>query len=505
MTNKSIFDLSSDEAKDFLLKNESYFNADLPLYFDFSPLLHEIAIALANKKIADICIKKANGSGKSKLSYPSSCEDVNHTILTNKDGKYSWRPLQLIHPVLYVDLVREITTEANWEKLKGLLIRYSSNQKICCLSHPVVSLSKNKDKAEQVTNWWKNIELKSIELALDFSCFYETDISDCYGSIYTHSLAWAVEGKAYAKANQTQTNLGNFIDRAIQSMQFGQTNGIPQGSVLMDLIAEILLAYIDSELSKKLTDNNIEDYKILRYRDDYRIFVNSSEVGEQILKLVMETLASFGLHLNATKTSGSANVVISSIKEDKLAWMKLPSNQSALIKQALLIKAHSDNFLNSGSVATALSEFYQRIEKLAEIQNESLAVVSVIVDIAFKNPKTYPVCFAIVSKFLSLLEANDRSVLLNRIHDKFLKTPNIGYMEIWLQRISKEDNTILFDERLCKLAKGENIPIWNSDWLEDAKLNAILFSAKIINQQQFSERPSVIDSSEFALFMRNKY
>lgn len=315
-------------------------------------------------------------------------------------------------PVLYVDLVREITTEANWERLKVLLNSYAGNEKICCLSHPVISLSKNRDKAEQVANWCQNIELKSIELALDFSYFYETDISDCYGSIYTHSLAWAVEGKAYAKAHQQEANLGNFIDRAIQSMQFGQTNGIPQGSVLMDLIAEILLAYIDSELSSSLIANNIDDYKILRYRDDYRIFVNSSEVGEKILKLLMEILASFGLRLNSTKTSGSENIVISAVKADKLAWLKLPSNKNSLIKQALLIKAHADNFPNSGSVTTALAKFYQRVKKLVKIQSDSLAVVSAIVDIGLKNPKTYPACFAIVSKFPSLLEAYERTVLV---------------------------------------------------------------------------------------------
>lgn len=503
MTSKSIFSLSFNEAKDFLLKSKSYFNADLPPYFDFATLLSQVETALSTKKIADICIKQANSTGKLKPIYPSSFESVNHTILTNKDGKYSWRPLQLIHPVLYVDLVREITTEANWERLKGLLSNYASNEKICCLSHPAVSLSKNKDKAEQVTNWWQHIELKSIELALDFSYFYETDISDCYGSIYTHSLAWAVEGKAYAKVNQQEANLGNFIDRAIQGMQFGQTNGIPQGSVLMDLIAEILLAYIDSELSSSLTANHIADYKILRYRDDYRIFVNSSEVGEKILKLLMEILASFGLRLNSTKTSGSANIVISSIKDDKLAWLNLPSNRSSLIKQALLIKTHSDNFPNSGSVTTALAKFHQRVKNLVQIQNDSLAVVSAIVDIGFKNPKTYPACFAIVSKFLSLLEVDERSALIARIKNKFSKTPNIGYMEIWLQRATKEDGAILFNEPLCNIVKGNNIAIWNSDWLEDAALKNILATTSIVNQQQFTQIQPVIESSEFNLFVQS--
>lgn len=58
-------------------------------------------------------------------------------------------------------------------------------------------------------------------------------------------------------------------------MSFGQTNGIPQGSNLMDFIAELVLGYSDLQLSKKLIMTTISNYKILRYRDDYRIFTNS--------------------------------------------------------------------------------------------------------------------------------------------------------------------------------------------------------------------------------------
>lgn len=35
-------------------------------------------------------------------------------------------------------------------------------------------------------------------------------------------------------------------------MQHNQTNGIPQGSVLMDFVAEIVLGYVDLRLSKEL-------------------------------------------------------------------------------------------------------------------------------------------------------------------------------------------------------------------------------------------------------------
>ena len=68
----------------------------------------------------------------------------------------------------------------------------------------------------------------------------------------------------------------------MQGMQYGQTNGIPQGSVLFDFIAEMVLGYADSQVSEVLASNDITDYKILRYRDDYRIFCNRKDELEKI-------------------------------------------------------------------------------------------------------------------------------------------------------------------------------------------------------------------------------
>ena len=59
--------------------------------------------------------------------------------------------------------------------------------------------------------------------------------------------------KETAKKDRNKKELiGNSIDRNIQSMQYGQTNGIPQGSTLMDFIAEMVLGYIDLELSEAI-------------------------------------------------------------------------------------------------------------------------------------------------------------------------------------------------------------------------------------------------------------
>ncbi len=76
--------------------------------------------------------------------------------------------------------------------------------------------------------------------------------------------------------------LGNIVDNSIMNMRNGQTNGIPQGSVLMDFIAEMVLGYADTELTSKIRELEPElNYQVLRYRDDYRIFVTQQQHGEE--------------------------------------------------------------------------------------------------------------------------------------------------------------------------------------------------------------------------------
>jgi hypothetical protein len=36
------------------------------------------------------------------------------------------------------------------------------------------------------------VEQKSIELGLEYDYIFHTDIVDCYGAIYTHSISWAI-------------------------------------------------------------------------------------------------------------------------------------------------------------------------------------------------------------------------------------------------------------------------------------------------------------------------
>ncbi|EAW4440283.1 RNA-directed DNA polymerase, partial [Salmonella enterica] len=471
---QSILDLNNIEAKKHFLKMESYFNSDLPAYFDFNILLDKIAYELGENSI--------NGIMRSDKKV-FECDEVNYTLLLNKDGKLSWRPLQLIHPVLYVNLVNIITKKENWEKITSRFIKFRSNNRIECLSIPVIG-NDEKDKAAQVSEWWQKVELRSIELALNYEYLYDTDITDCYGSIYTHSLAWAIETREVAKEKKRDKNLlGNIIDSAIQNMQCGQTNGIPQGSVLMDFIAEILLGYIDEILTEQLNTAHIVNYKILRYRDDYRIFVNNPDEGEKILKILSEVLCVYGLKLGSAKTKYYNDVILASIKNDKLKWITEKNSHKYLLKHAFIIKNHAESHPNSGSLSVALKEFNERVKKISELDISSKPIISIIMDVAYRNPKLYPVSFAILSKFLTLLkEDKERLQLLKLIFDKFKKLPNISYFELWFQRaIGSDMQHFKFNGELSQIVVGENPQIWNSEWIASSKILRIISDTPVVN------------------------
>ena len=101
-------------------------------------------------------------------------------------------------------------------------------------------------------------------------------------------------------------------------MRYGQTNGIPQGSVLMDFIAQMVLEYIDKLLEEKIS-KKVKEYTILRYRDDYRIFVNNYKDGELILKNLTEILIDFSFKLNSSKTNFA--IIMEVDGEEKLYFM----------------------------------------------------------------------------------------------------------------------------------------------------------------------------------------
>jgi RNA-directed DNA polymerase len=477
---KTVLNLNSEEARLFFLKEESYCGFELPEYYRFQKVINSL-----NSELTGKILKECTTGTK-----PKDVEGVNYTFLNNKDGKYAWRPFQLIHPAMYVFLVHELTNESNWNLIQERFKKFSHNNKIECHSLPVSEENEKSDKQNQIYEWWQKVEQRSLALALDFNHLLHLDISDCYSSIYTHSIPWAIHTKEDAKKPENRDNstlIGVSVDKHIQAMSFGQTNGIPQGSVLMDFIAEIVLGYGDLLISEKLNEINISDYKIVRYRDDYRIFTNSPTTSSEIAKVLSEILSKLNFKINPAKTYSTDDVILGSLKPDKVHWIYNKRKTNNIQQWLIQLSALGKEFPNSGSLYKETKLFLDWLrykdesEEGLEIQNAEI-LISILVNLAFNNPRLFALVSASLSFIISKIDSAElQKELIEKIRLKFRQLPNTSYLNIWLQRLTlKIDPGFNYSGILCEKIVDRDKELWNSDWLNQ-KFKKLIEGTEIID------------------------
>lgn len=495
---KKLVELSHEEAGKHFLKGSSYFNADMPGYISFEPILTDVAAVLNGGNYA--AFKSAN---------PNDFSGVNYNFIANKDGKFDWRPLELIHPAIYISLVNVICDPNNWTNIKKRLSGFEGGAVDCC-SAPVMSLDNQTDTATQIRSWWQSVEQRSLNYSLEFSHVLHTDVTDCYGSLYTHSISWAIHGLEEAKKNKGDNSLlGNKIDTLIQASRYGQTNGISQGSVLMDFVAEIILGYIDEQINSALVKPN--DFRILRYRDDYRIFANSDDRVEEILKVISDKLRLVGMRLGVSKTVLNRNVVEGSIKLDKLASFDLQdlgdTNAKTIQKQLLRLHSFGLRFPNSGALRRLVSEFHTKISTQTERPDDLEVQVAIATDIGFVSPTTFPAVAGILSHLISLASTEEKPQLWMKVYKKMARVPYNGYLELWLQRVTQPKSIgIQFasNEPLCKIVNGETPDLWENGWIASNDLKSALRVSKIV-VGSVHDAEEVVQPKEIELFKQNAW
>ena len=146
------------------------------------------------------------------------------------------------------------------------------------------------------------------------------DISNCFPSIYSHSLPWAIRGTSWSKVHQCTSqkkskNKGlhckkyndacpnekgelwcNDLDEAVRNSKSGETNGLLIGPHTSNIISEIVLTNVDGFLEVSGFNN------FVRHIDDYEYFASSEEDAKLFLRQLDIELKKFELSLNAKKT-----------------------------------------------------------------------------------------------------------------------------------------------------------------------------------------------------------
>ena len=396
---KTIFDLSADEALDFLMQNDRYVTTEMPEYLNFDPVL-----AFAREHIADTSIDKCL-----KDINPENMSDANYDIMLNKDGRYAVRVLSLSNPFLYYLLAREICTPEHWAAILDDFKVFGSAPHIQAVGIPVIPADKeNFHKATTILNWWSRFEQMAVKLSLDYRYMFVTDITNCYGTIELQTVEKALSRKGTASEVDVKTD----IVRILTMLRQGRNIGLPQGSTLYDIVAEIVLGYADMLLREALERDGItKGYEILRYRDDYKIFANDKDLLERISYKLQHVLGGLNLRLNSAKTRISDSIITDSIKPDKLAYIyntpiynnKKQCDFDGIQKQLLFILQFGRQYPNCGQMRMLLSKLSSWIEEYIEnVAKNRPKVISL-------EPKTPEEKKEIEELFASLRKSNDNS------------------------------------------------------------------------------------------------
>lgn len=507
---KKIHQLSSNAALSYFLQHDSYTTLELPSYIDFSTLLENINVALDEESIF------YSPEPKSLMG-----KDINYQVLVSKDGLYSWRRVTLINPLYYVYFCRLITKQVNWRKIRDKFKEFEQNELFLCSSIPAIKKNTS-NVAASVLNWWEEFEQKSLSLALEYEYMFSTDISNFYPSIYTHSFEWVFISKEEAKKKTKNDNPGRLIDTNIQMMMNNQTNGIPLGSTLMDTFAELILGQIDLELRKETDKLDITDYKVVRYRDDYRIFSNSKDDLDRISKSLVSVLGVYGLDLNSKKTELHEDIIYHSLKSAKKDYIK-EGKFNSLQKMLYAIYLFSLQHQNSKITVRYLNDFLRRLFKMKTVINSGHqleAMLGIISSIMAKNPTTFPVGTAIFVKILGFLYKNDepKSIKLEQLRYKLGKQPNTEMLDIWFQRVQGKIHKEWegsYKTALClrihdELKQKKTFSInglWDLDWIPGTEKNqnksrilSLMKKTQIVDIEIFKKMDSVISPNEVNLF-----
>lgn len=475
-----------DRVRELLLQSNLYSTVELPGYFSFDTALSHSFDAADNSYVRlglEKTIKLIKRARKSS--------DCNYDIVHNKDGRFAWRALTLIHPFIYASLVRLITDQEHWDTIKARFDQFNKFTNIECSSLPVIPSGESNLAEAQISKWYDRFEKRSVELSARYPFVVKTDILNCYPSIYTHTIAWAIHGKEVAKREPyNQKLLGNAIDSHLQAMNSGQTNGIRQGSVLMNLVAELILGYADLKLGTRLKDAHVDGdmYHILRYRDDYHIFCADQETLGLIQLALVHVLQDLNLSLNPAKTIVSDDPITVVVKPDKLAWLERGNNVSLSIPKYLqLLYQHAQMYPNTGSIATGLYQIDQRLrveleEGIWDFSQTELTI-ALAVNFLIRNPRCIRPAIYIISQLCNDEMCNgDMANTIRAISLQFSRYPPNELLDIWLQRVvvrspakyetlnSSSALTALVVKTISSVSEGPagmTRRLWDCDWLLD--------------------------------------
>ncbi|MBO1058492.1 MAG: RNA-directed DNA polymerase [Dolichospermum sp. JUN01] len=265
------------------LLSKGYFPKELPPAFTTEKFARAVTQASFNP---NNCLVAPNNKGNLASAKNGTSQLCKHNI-ARLDG--TSRPLHIPHPSHFFYLCQEL--DIKWAEVEAHL-RQST------LSISIPKSDPNSIRAYIPSESGSARPNRRMKDRAQGNTLLIADIANFYGTVYTHSIPWALDTKPVAKSDRENLNrLGNALDKYVQNGQDGQTSGIPIGTDTSFIIAEIILSSIDKTLQEK--HPGLVGF---RFYDDYELICDDEFSARQILADLETQVAEYELALNHRKT-----------------------------------------------------------------------------------------------------------------------------------------------------------------------------------------------------------
>ena len=194
------------------------------------------------------------------------------------------RTLSIPHPKAYAELA--LCIHEHWDHLNFI----SRN------SRSLIKPRKHRDGRLIIMNYENRTRKSSRRLAatLGKKVILQTDISNFFPSIYSHSIPWALVGLMKSKKTIQANAWYNDLDAAVRLTKRNETQGVPVGPATSNIISELILARVDEELEC--------DFTYERFNDDYTVYCESEQEAQAFTISLVRELAQYKLTPNINKT-----------------------------------------------------------------------------------------------------------------------------------------------------------------------------------------------------------
>lgn len=271
-----------------------FFAEMVPECFDSGAFAEIIPSICLEVKIDRETIKKTKKISTAPVEVSTYKNDISRRILS------------VPNPQAFLRLAKLLSK--NWEEIVSITSSPNSLSPITVIrdyqdTEEIVNSENLREALHMKSDFIEGIK-KCIRLALGYQYKLKVDIANCYNTIYTHSITWAICGKKEAKLYyktkeptdlKQRYELGDSIDTLVRCQKNNETNGIVVGPFTSRIVSEIVLSRIDTLLRN-------EGFLFKRYVDDYKFYFRTQVKAEDAIRVIERILNEYNLNLNLSKT-----------------------------------------------------------------------------------------------------------------------------------------------------------------------------------------------------------